>query len=180
LPGLSSAASLSNRIIVIDPGHATLDFETKIMNSGKQNNVGYREHKINMQIAAKLASLLEKEGAKVVLTRNWKDYWRQAASTVQDNKARALFANELNADVFIFIYCDWHFFLKIKGVTIFYGKPFSERFAKTLQQTRAAFSKVVYDSICSTAMSQLHNTVPCCRKRANATLSYQPSGMSPL
>lgn len=150
-PATATSSVLANKIIVIDPGHGTLNFEGRIINSGKENKAGYREHKINMLIAEALGELLRKEGTQVYFTRTWNDYWRQGPSTVQDNKARAHLANELGADAFISIHCDWHPSSKVRGVTTLYGKSQSKRLAKTLHQTlvrrlQARDRKTVFDS----------------------------------
>ncbi len=145
------AMPLRGRLIVLDPGHGVVNFDSDIINPGKVNNSGLMEHKLNMEIAEKLGRLLEKEGAKVIFTRTTYDYWRESYSTVEDNKNRSEFANELKADVFLAIHCDWHPKRKVQGVTTIYEKPESKRLAEAVHKNmvrrlKAKDRKVVCDS----------------------------------
>src|SRR4051812_47039805 len=78
-------SSLTGHIIVLDPGHGTANFYGKVINPGRENNSGHKEHKLALEIATRLGALLEKEGAQVYYTRTWDDYWRQSYGTVEDN-----------------------------------------------------------------------------------------------
>ena len=126
--------SLSGRRIVIDPGHGTIDFERRIINTGKNVSGGVPEYRINMEIALALGKLLEDDGATVFFTRNQDDYWRESYSPAEDNTARAYFANELNADALICIHCDWSPSRRFRGVTTFWEKPSSRDLAERIQR----------------------------------------------
>ncbi len=146
-----SGLPLKGKLIVLDPGHGVLNFDAEIINPGKVNNSGSMEHKLNMEITQKLGKLLEKEGARIIYTRTTSDYWREAYSTVEDNKNRSVFANELKADIFLAIHCDWHPKRKVQGVTTIYEKPESKRLAETIHRSmvrnlKARDRKVVCDS----------------------------------
>lgn len=146
-----SAMPLRGRLIVLDPGHGVINFDAEIINPGKVNNSGFMEHKLNMEIAEKLGRMLEKEGAKVIFTRTPSDYWRESYSTVEDNKNRSEFANELKADIFLAIHCDWHPKRKVQGVTTIFKNPDSKRLAETVHKNmvrrlKARDRKVVCDS----------------------------------
>lgn len=152
-PVITAAPSspLRGHLIVIDPGHGVIDFDSNIINPGKVNNSGLMEHKLNMAIGQKVGARLEKEGAKVIYTRTPSDYWRESYGTIEDNKNRAAFANELKADVFLAIHCDWHPKKKVQGVTTIYEKPESKRLAdlvhrNMLKKLHAKDRKVVNDS----------------------------------
>jgi N-acetylmuramoyl-L-alanine amidase len=146
-----SALPLKGRLIVLDAGHAVMNFDGQVINSGKIMPSGAREHKVAFEIALKAGKLLEKKGAQIVYTRPRSDYWRYAYSTVEDNKSRALLANELKAAAFVSIHCDWDPKKKTKGVTTFYGKPNSERLGlavhrNMLKNLKTKDRKLVLDS----------------------------------
>jgi N-acetylmuramoyl-L-alanine amidase len=124
---------LKGRKIVVDPGHGVINFERDLINSGKKTSNGLMEHKLTLEISMKLAEFLRREGATVYLTRTSNDYWRQAYTAPEDNKARILFANEVAADAFIAVHCDWNTSKKISGVTTLYEKDISRRLGDILQ-----------------------------------------------
>jgi N-acetylmuramoyl-L-alanine amidase len=119
------AAHLAGRVIVLDPGHAVVNYEGKVINAGKNRN-NLWEHAMTMKIVQELGAVLTSEGAKVLYTRTPADYWREAVSPVEDNKARAFFANEMKADAFLAIHCDWDPRPRISGVTTLYETPASK------------------------------------------------------
>lgn len=92
-------APLSGRTIVIDPGHGGID-------GGAYHSDGTLEKHINLSVALKLKSALERNGAKVVLTRT-----KDEALDHRNNKsksrhrrdliARADIINEVNPHVYI-------------------------------------------------------------------------------
>lgn len=143
-------APLSGRRIVLDAGHGTIDYELDVINSGKSRD-GIGENRITMEIALALGKILEEDGATVFFTRNRDDYWRSGYGSAEDNKARAYFANEVNADAFISIHCDWHPSRRYHGVTTFYTKDGSrelgDRVQKQLVKDLKAFDRnLVRDS----------------------------------
>src|SRR5438876_228302 len=119
--------ALAGHTIVLDPGHGVINFFGRIINPGRENNSGLKEHKLNMEIVVKLGGLLEKEGARILYTRTPADYWRESYSTVEDNTARALFANELKAEAYVSIHCDWDSKRRTNGVTTLYAKEISQK-----------------------------------------------------
>jgi N-acetylmuramoyl-L-alanine amidase len=125
--------SLAGKVIVVDAGHATIDFKRAIINSGKSRDT-MSEHRLNMDIARYLGELLEADGATVYLTRSPADYWRMSYSAIEDNKSRAYFANEVKADALLAIHCDWHPSRKFYGVTTFYLDPKARPLAETVQK----------------------------------------------
>jgi N-acetylmuramoyl-L-alanine amidase len=142
---------LRGHVIVVDAGHGVIDYDSHIINPGKVNTSGVMEHKLNMSIAQKLGARLEKEGAKVIYTRTPYDYWRESYGTIEDNKNRAEFANEIKAEVFLAIHCDWHPKRKVQGVTTIYKKPESKKLGEAihrqmLKKLRARDRKLVNDS----------------------------------
>lgn len=124
---------LAGKVIVLDPGHAAINFQSSVINSGK-SRVTVPEHRLTLSIATHLAKLLEADGATVYLTRTSGDYWRASYSAIEDNKARAYFANEVGADALLAIHCDWHPSRKFYGVTTFYSKAGSRRLGEEIQR----------------------------------------------
>jgi len=137
LPPPSSSANnpLKGRKIVIDPGHGVINFQSRIINAGKESPSGLQEHRLNMDIAQKVGELLKKNGARVFYTRTPASYWRQAYNSVEDNKARAHFANAIGAEAYISIHCDWHPIRSYHGVTTFYSKKNSRNLGATLHKS---------------------------------------------
>ena len=113
----STESALNNKLIIIDPGHGVINYQQNIINEGQRGLFGQVEHRTAFDIAKKVGDQLEKEGARVIYTRTDFDYWRQGMSPAEDNKNRALFANELRADILLSIHCDWSPKSKVSGVT---------------------------------------------------------------
>ena len=131
---ISAGQALSGKIVVLDPGHATINFQRSIVNSGKSKGDAIAEHRLTLEIATALAEALKADGATVYLTRTNQDYWRTGYSAIEDNKARAFFANEVKADALIAIHCDWHPSRKFYGVTTFYSAPSSRQLGEEMQK----------------------------------------------
>lgn len=132
---------LANKIIVIDAGHGVLNYQTSIINEGQRGYFGQVEHRTAFDIAKRVGQLLEKEGARIVYTRNDTDYWRWAMSPAEDNKNRALFANELGADVLLSIHCDWSPKGKVSGVTTLYEKDNSRLLGESIHKNMVGYLK---------------------------------------
>jgi N-acetylmuramoyl-L-alanine amidase len=135
-PAIAHATSpLNGRTIALDPGHGVIDFEGHIINSGKSNrNHTVWEHQLTLQMATLLGDKLEQEGARVIYTRTPFDYWRQAFAVADDNKARAKLANEMKADVYIAIHCDWDRRSRNKGVSTYYRTAASEKLGEAVHR----------------------------------------------
>jgi len=102
-------------VIVLDPGHnggnaAHPEIINQLVNviterkpcdtTGTQTNAGYPEHAFTFDVATRLAGLLRKKGARVVLTRN-SDTGVGPCIT-----QRAAIGNRVHADVAISIHAD--------------------------------------------------------------------------
>jgi hypothetical protein len=125
---------LQGRLIVLDPGHATLSYEQAVINPGKTGRNGAKESRVAMKVAQKLGELLEKEGANVYFTRTEHDFWRESYNVAEDNKARAAFANKVGAHAYLSIHCDWDPRSRVHGVTTFYAKDNSRRLGAEIQK----------------------------------------------
>jgi N-acetylmuramoyl-L-alanine amidase len=126
---------LAGKIIVLDPGHATKDADGKLINPGASGRGGNLERDVVLEVAEKLAPLLEAQGAKVYMTRTGLNPWRYSSQNRHsDNRARAIFANTMQADAYVRIHCDWNRSRKFKGFTVYYFRWGSRRLAKYLDR----------------------------------------------
>jgi N-acetylmuramoyl-L-alanine amidase len=113
LVALPSAAAQSRPVVVIDPGHdlrgnpATEPIgpgssALKIKDGGGTHGVvsGLREADLNLRVALRLRTLLERAGLRVVMTRE------KTAGTSIGNVARARIANRAGASLFLRIHAD--------------------------------------------------------------------------
>lgn len=111
-------------IIVIDPGHGGVD--------GGANTDGVLEKDINLAIAQKLKSLLEREEYKVVMTRERDialDYLcdMDTSRHQKDLNARADIIGSCNAQMFVSIHVNCNFSRpKTDGSIVFYGERFQQ------------------------------------------------------
>ena len=123
-----------NGIILIDPGHGGID--------GGTNKDGILEKEINLSIALKMRTILEKNGYTVLMTREDDisledlDYTEQSRHR-RDLKARANMINSSNAQLFVSIHVNCN--LKkptTNGSIVFFGDRFpeNEMIAMTIQR----------------------------------------------
>jgi N-acetylmuramoyl-L-alanine amidase len=110
---LPAAVASSAPVVVVDPGHdlrANLQTEPigpgsatrKIKDGGGTHGVvtGLREADLNLRVALRLRSLLERAGVRVLMTRT------RTAGTSIGNVARAGIANRAHAALFLRIHAD--------------------------------------------------------------------------
>jgi N-acetylmuramoyl-L-alanine amidase len=110
---VSAASGQSAPVVVIDPGHdlranpATEPIgpgssTRKIKDGGGTHGVvsGLTEAELNLRVALRLRTLLERSGVRVVMTR------RETAGTSIGNVARARIANRAGAALFLRIHAD--------------------------------------------------------------------------
>jgi len=101
---------LANKTIVIDPGHGTV--QSGWYDPGAIGSGGTQEADVVMDIAERLADLLDDAGADVVLTREGQ------TNLTLDGRTRV--ANELGADVFISIHANASTSSQLNGTTTYY------------------------------------------------------------
>ncbi len=126
---------LKGQLVLLDPGHGVVNFQSDVINPGKVNNSGLMEHKLNMDIVERVGALLEDQGARVFYTRTPFDYWRESYGTIEDNKNRSQYAKEVGAVVMISVHCDWSPNRKFRGVTTYYQKPNSKRLGELVHRS---------------------------------------------
>lgn len=141
-----NASALAGKIICIDPGHQKKgdnDLEPIAPDSGvKKPKVssgtagiatGDMEYALNLAVAMKLKSLLEADGATVVMTR--------AAHDVNvSNIERAKIGNDANADLVVRIHADGSDNRDVKGLSVLIpsSKHIGEELAETSKKAGAA------------------------------------------
>ena len=121
---------IKGKTLVIDPGHGGSD-------SGAVGLNGTMEKTVTLATAKKLQELLEKAGAKVLMTRTIdRDVFGPNASAVEELKARTVVANNVKADLFISIHADAFTNRQVGGTsTHYYPKtPYDAMFAKCVQE----------------------------------------------
>jgi len=103
--------SLSDRVIMIDPGHGGNQ-------PGAGSGTGVYERDVTYKISLELKKLLEKQGATVLFTRD-------DGKSVPEIEERRLNAYELNPDMFVSIHCDSSASKSTKGSSVYYYKNYS-------------------------------------------------------
>lgn len=114
------AWSVTNKVIVIDPGHGGID-------PGKVSANGVQEKDINLQLSQRLATILSQAGSAVILTRET-DTELSSSSTKglaakhrEDLSKRVKLANDRQADLYISIHCNSFPSDRERGAQVFYG-----------------------------------------------------------
>ncbi len=115
----STSHYLQGKVIVIDPGHGGGDPGTLGVGSTTEaENV--------MAIAWELKALLEKAGAKVVMTRQGDRLLSQATNIAgqknQQLASRVSTANRSSGEIFISLHNDWNDNKSVQGTSVYYYK----------------------------------------------------------
>ncbi len=115
------SAGLTGKLIVLDPGHGGSDPGAVAPTSRLEEKAG------TLDIALKLKALLEKAGAKVLMTRSTDEYVTLSGRTDLANKAQA--------DLFLSIHHNSHTKLDANGIEVLYSSGEErQRLASALQQ----------------------------------------------
>jgi len=129
---------LEGKVLVLDPGHAVKNEAGKIINAGAQaSRRGVLERDVALHVADTIASLLEAQGAKVVMTRTRTNPWRYGFTSQADNRGRAILANMMRADAYIRIHCDWNRDRRFQGFTTYFYRWGSRELAENIHQSLA-------------------------------------------
>lgn len=118
------ASSLSGYTIMLDPGHGGIDGGASCAVSSTDFG---QEKNINLSVALKVKSLLEAEGAKVLMTRST-DKW---VSYTQRNDA----VRSKEPDMFISMHCDSSTTASAMGTSAYYYRAYSQPLAKALHES---------------------------------------------
>lgn len=119
--------SLKGKKIVVDPGHGG--------NNPGAVRYSLRESDNNLSVGLKLKTLLEKQGAKVIMTRTTDTAVAKAGAPLRDElQARVDVAERNKADAFISIHTNSNENTTIKGAMTFYYHEASKGLAQATQE----------------------------------------------
>lgn len=119
---------LSDKLIVIDPGHGGKDRGTKGVN-------GTLEKNLTLRTALLLQDKLEAAGSSVILTRN--------ADAYLSLPIRVGISHRHNADAYISLHYDHANNQLVSGVTTFYYHPYQKSLAASINKSLASSLQVV-------------------------------------
>lgn len=124
-PAIDAATPLAGRVVVLDPGHPP---------AGSTGPTGLREHAAALAVARKAQTLLERAGARVLLTRE--------DSTAVDLFPRTAFAERHGAEILISIHANAlpdgvNPFVN-HGTSVYYFHPQSAGLARALERALVA------------------------------------------
>lgn len=105
-------------LVVIDPGHGGTD-------PGAISYLGYHEKEVNLSIGRKVASYLQQQGIKTVMTRN--------SDSFVELEDRAAVANRVGADLFVSVHANANGDRMHRGYTVYVARSASWASKKTGQ-----------------------------------------------
>ena len=125
---------IKGKIITLDPGHGGSD-------PGAIGASGLKEKQITLEIGMRLKELLEKEGAKVYMTRTTdKDVYSANASDRAELQARVNVAEKNNSDLFISLHINSSVNKNVGGFSSYYY-PKTDYDLKIAQAIQNKFAK---------------------------------------
>lgn len=134
--GARHEKKLVGKTVVLDPGHGGT-------NPGAVANQ-VEEAQINLDVSLKVKDLLEKEGAKVVLTRDAnRNVAAKGVPLSAELQARLDIASAQAGDIFVSIHSNSNENSQIKGAMSFYYDEGSKELAQTIQQQLIQSTKAV-------------------------------------
>lgn len=146
--GAGAAASVSGKIIVIDPGHGGRD-------PGAIAN-GVEEKTITLPIGLQLSSILQAEGAQVVMTRNSDVSPAGNGKVDQDLQARVNDAQQAHADAFVSIHANYAADPSVSVLTTFYGPACGFYSGVTLSSTDVGRSYSLGSKVDAAVVARTH------------------------
>ncbi|MBO8168744.1 MAG: SH3 domain-containing protein [Thermoanaerobacteraceae bacterium] len=133
--------NLAGKVIVIDPGHGSITPWGK-SDPGAIGFNGTRERDVVLAISRKLASMLQRTGAEVIMTRNG-----DATLSLED---RAWIANRNNADVFLSIHANSSPSRLQRGSATYFYAPYGSALAGQ-RGKRYRLARLIQDELVSAA-----------------------------
>jgi N-acetylmuramoyl-L-alanine amidase len=113
--GTAESKQLSGKVIVLDPGHASIQSGGWLDPGAVGSATGLKEKDVNLSIVFKLKTLLEADGARVILTH--------AGQTSLSLAERAGVANNISADIFVSIHANFSDRNNISGHSTYFYAP---------------------------------------------------------
>jgi N-acetylmuramoyl-L-alanine amidase len=129
-PTYKFSTGLQNKVIALDPGHGGSDPGAIGLNGAQEKN-------ITLGIAKNVKQLLEKAGAKVIMTRmDDRDVCAPNASAVDELEARVQVANANKADIFVSIHINSFSNRSVGGAASYYCQKtaYDSTLASSLQE----------------------------------------------
>jgi len=123
---------IADKLIIIDAGHGSFS-EDGYYDTGAIGPTGLLESMVNLKIALKLKELLEKEGARVILTREKE---QDEKSPTLEQRVEA--ANKSGAELFISIHQNASIDQKANGSEIYYFNDNSKGLAESILESLCA------------------------------------------
>ncbi|MEN6411966.1 MAG: N-acetylmuramoyl-L-alanine amidase [Veillonellales bacterium] len=120
---------LSGKVIALDPGHGGTD-------SGAIGPAQVQEKTVTLAVAQKVQALLERAGAKVLMTRSDdRDVFAPNDSAVDELRARAQVGNSNKADIFVSIHANSFTSPAVGGTSTYYypKSAYDRTLAQSLQ-----------------------------------------------
>lgn len=131
------SSTLSGYTIMLDPGHGGSD-SGAICSVSSNYSMRYESY-INLAIAKKVQTLLENEGANVIMTRT--------SDTYVSPEARVEMIRNRNPDLFLSIHCDSSSSSTPYGTSAYYYRAYSQPLAKAVHESIvAAYKSDIYSS----------------------------------
>ena len=124
-----TGGGIKDKIITLDPGHGGSD-------PGAIGASGLKEKQITLEISMRVKELLEKEGAKVYMTRTTdKDVYAANASDRAELQARVNVAEKHNSDLFLSLHINSSVNKSVGGFSSYYYPKTDNdlKIAKTIQ-----------------------------------------------
>lgn len=131
----TSTSAIKGKLIVIDPGHGGTD-------PGAIGVTGLKEKDFNLDVALRLSQLLNRLGAKVVMTRTEDVYIPL--------EERPAVANKLGADVFVSIHANASTNPQANGTTTYYHVNTTDSLPASLSKASAQLAECVQQALVQT------------------------------
>lgn len=136
---LFQRGSLIGKLIVIDPGHGTIN-GNGISDPGAIGPTGITEREVVMDISNRLAAILTEKGARVMLTRT-------GPSTTMTLDDRVRLANSANADLFISVHANASLNPNVNGTSTYYYAPANDPVLGPQRLQRVRLARLVQESM---------------------------------
>ncbi len=122
----SKTGNLSNRTVIIDPGHGS--YNGPYLDVGATGPTGIKEAYVVLDLSLRLKKLLEDKGAKVILTHDTVD--NQSNPTLAQ---RVAIANGSGGDLFLSIHLNASTSFDGQGTETYYWYDTSKKYAQAIQ-----------------------------------------------
>lgn len=129
------AQGLSGKVIVVDPGHSSVQSGGWLDPGAIGKTTGLKEKDVNLDIAFKLKQLLEQAGARVVMTHS--------GQTQLSLAQRAWLASNVQADIFVSIHANFSIKGNISGHTTYYYAPVGNALLASQRYSRQKLASLV-------------------------------------